>query len=116
MIIKKVFIYLIVLVSILTITGSVMAVTIANPLAGGGVNNFPQLLTKIASGIGVLITSLGTIMIIVSGILYLISAGNPERINKAKTALIYAIAGIAIGLAATAISQTILWVIGARTP
>jgi hypothetical protein len=115
MTIKKGFIHLIIFVSILTISSSVMAVTIDNPLAGGGVNSFPQLLTKIAQAVGTLIASLGTIMIIISGILYLTSAGSPEKINKAKTALGYAIVGIAIGLAATAISTTILNVIGAGT-
>jgi NAD/NADP transhydrogenase beta subunit len=52
-------------------------------------------------------------MIIVAGIFYLTSAGNPQRIETAKKALIYAIAGIAIGLAATAIVNIIKNVIGA---
>ena len=55
-----------------------------------------------------LIASLGTIMIIVAGIFYLTSAGSPERIGVAKKALIYAIAGIAIGVAATAIANIIV--------
>lgn len=115
MTIKKGFIYLLVFVSILTIAGSITAVTIDNPLAGGGVNNFPQLIVKITQAVGALIAGLGTIMIIISGILYLTSAGSPEKITKAKTALIYAIVGIAIGLSATAISTTILGIIGAGT-
>jgi hypothetical protein len=115
MTIKKGFIYLIIFVSILTIAGSVMAVTIDNPLAGGGVNNFPQLLTRIAQKVGELIAVLGTIMIIISGILFLTSAGSPEKMTKARTALVYAIIGITIGLAATAISTTILNIIGAGT-
>jgi len=109
MTIKKGFIYLIVWASILTIAGPVIAATIENPLS---VNTFGALLLNIASGVGVLIASLGTIMIIISGILYLTSAGSPERINKAKTALIYAIIGIAIGLSAGAIVATIENIIG----
>lgn len=108
---KKVFIYLVVFVSLM-MAGSVIAVQISNPLAGGGVNNFPQLLLKIANGVGVLIASLGTIMIIISGILYLTSAGSPERINKAKTALVYAVIGIAIGISAAAIVAVIEGIIG----
>lgn len=110
MTIKKSFIYLAVFVSILTMAGSVTAVTITNPLS---VNSFVELLTRIAQKVGELIAILGTIMIIISGILFLISAGSPERITKAKTALMYAIIGIAVGLAATAISTTILNIIGA---
>ena len=88
-------------------------VEITNPLAQGGVTNFSQLLMKIADAVGTLIATLGTIMLIVAGILYLTSAGSPERITKAKTALIYAIAGIAIGLAASAIVSIIENIIGA---
>ncbi|OGZ72615.1 MAG: hypothetical protein A2998_01470 [Candidatus Staskawiczbacteria bacterium RIFCSPLOWO2_01_FULL_37_25b] len=83
-------------------------VIIPNPL---NVDNFGALLLKIAGGIGVLIGSLGTIMIIVAGILYLTSAGSPERMGSAKKALFYAIAGIAIGISATAIVATIQWVL-----
>jgi hypothetical protein len=84
------------------------AVQIANPL---NTNSFPELLTKIASAIGMLVTGLGTIMFIYAGILFLISAGSPERLGKAKTAVIYAIAGIAIGLAAQGITELIKTII-----
>jgi hypothetical protein len=80
-------------------------VMIPNPL---NVDNFGALLLKIAGGIGILIGSLGTIMIIVAGILYLTSAGSPERMGTAKKALFYAIIGIVIGILATSIVQIIL--------
>ncbi|MCX6724282.1 MAG: TrbC/VirB2 family protein [Candidatus Staskawiczbacteria bacterium] len=86
--------------------------SIPNPLHGGGVDNFGQLLEKIATGVGTLIASLGVIMIIVAGILYLLSAGNPERVGTAKKALFYAILGIVIGLAANAIVAIVKEVIG----
>jgi Type IV secretion system pilin len=73
--------------------------------------NFTDLLNKIAGAVGTLIASLGVVMIIVAGIFYLTSAGSPERIGVAKKALIYAIAGIAIGLAAQAIVNIVLGII-----
>ena len=84
-------------------------ITIPDPL--GGVT-FPQLLLKIVDGVGKLIGGLGTIMIVIAGILYLTSAGSPEKITKAKTALIYAVIGITIGIAATAIVGIITNVLG----
>ena len=85
------------------------AVKIPDPL---GIGDNPEgakiLLTRIAQGVGRLIGILGTIMIIIAGILYLTSAGSPERMTKAKTALTYAIIGIAIGISAEAITETIL--------
>ena len=109
---KKAITSVVLIISLFASAGLTSAqVQIPNPL--GGVNSFRDLLLKIAGGVGALIASLGTIMIIVAGILYLTSAGSPERMGKAKTALIYAIAGIAIGLAATAIVEVIKSVIGA---
>ena len=105
---------LIVFVNLFCLTNYVFAATcppgqICNPLSA---QNFGQLLTKIADGVGTLIATLGTIMLIYAGILYLISAGSPDKITKAKTALIYAIIGIIIGLAAKVIVSIIKGIIG----
>ena len=89
--------------------GLAFAQSIPNPV--GGVNSFPQLLTNIAKGVSVLIGSLATIMIIWAGILYLTSGGNPQKTQTAKTALIYAVIGIVIALAAFSISQIILGIL-----
>ena len=78
-----------------------------------GVNNFSDLLGKIVTAVGQIIAVLGTIMIIVAGILYLTSAGSPERINAAKKALVYAIVGIIIGTIAATIVGVIKGIIGA---
>lgn len=71
----------------------------------------PALLVKITEAVGGIIAAIGVIMIIVAGIFYLTSAGNPERIGVAKKALIYAIVGIVLGLAAGAIAGAIEGVI-----
>ncbi len=88
---------------------------IPNPL--GDTCDFTTLLLNIANAVGGLVAALGTIMIIVAGILYLTSAGNPERVGVAKKALVYAIAGIVIGFAARAIVDIVLNIINpAVTP
>lgn len=110
---NKKIVCIVVFVSLLCSASFVLAqgVTIPNPLSG--VNSFGDLLLKIAGGVGALVAGLGTIMIIIAGILFLISAGSPERMKTAKTALVYAIVGIVIGVAATAIVATIKTIIGA---
>jgi len=88
------------------------AVTIPNPLA---YNSFGELLTNgILPAVAGLVGTLAVIMIIVAGILYLISAGNPGRIETAKKALIYAIAGIVISMLATAAVSLIKSALGAQ--
>ena len=95
------------------VTGQAGAtVTIINPLEAGGVNNFDQLLTKIITGVAGIVASLSVIMIIIAGILYLTSAGSPERIGVAKKALIYAIVGIVIAIAAESIAIIIKTTLG----
>lgn len=77
-------------------------------------NSFCGLLTTLAQQLGVLIAGIGTIMIIVAGIMFLLSAGSPERMGKAKAALTYAIIGLAIGIGATAIVEAIKTIISAQ--
>ena len=91
-------------------------VSITDPLGiclGGGScpSGWSVLLTRIAGGVGMLIASLGTIMIIWAGILYLTSAGSPEKMGKAKTAFIYAIIGIVVGILATTIANVIVGIL-----
>ncbi len=86
-------------------------VTIPNPLR---YDTFGKLLLEgIIPAVAGLVGALSVIMIIVAGILFLTSAGNPERITTAKKALIYAIAGIVIALIAGTIVLTIESILGA---
>jgi membrane protease YdiL (CAAX protease family) len=101
--------YFITIVGWLALASTVFAVTIPDPLGG---KTFGKLLTDIALGVGTLIAGLSTIMFMIAGIMFLFSAGSPDRINKAKAALTYAIIGIVIGLAADAIVTTIKQIIG----
>jgi hypothetical protein len=87
-----------------------MAVEIPNPL--GNTSTFSQLLTQIAQAAGKIVASLGGLMFIISGILFLTSAGNPQKMETAKKAFMYAVAGIVIGLAADAIVAEIKKIIG----
>jgi hypothetical protein len=104
--IKKYLINLLVFSSLLLIASPALAqVRIVNPL--GGTDNFCKLLTSILSNVAILIGSLATIMIIWSGILFLTSAGSPERIGTAKKSLTFAVIGIAIAVSAGGIVATI---------
>jgi len=109
---NKKIISLVIFISLFCLTSLALAAGIENPL--GDTKTFGDLLEKIAIGVGTLIAFLGVVMIIVAGILYLTSAGSPEKIGTAKKALMYAIAGIAIGLAAKPIVDIIKGIIGTR--
>lgn len=106
---KKTILFLIGLIVLVPVS-ALAAVTVKNPI---GYNDFPSLLGAIATWVATIIASLGIIMIIWAGILFLTSGGDPARLGKAKSALGWAIAGIAIGLAANGIIELIKKIIGA---
>ena len=103
---NKKLISLAIFVSIFCLAGFVSAQTITNPL--GATSDFPTLLIHIAAYVGTLVAILGTIKLIVAGIFFLTSAGDPGRIGVAKKAMAYAIVGIAIGVAASSIATEVI--------
>ncbi|MEK7080594.1 MAG: hypothetical protein AAB925_02045 [Patescibacteria group bacterium] len=88
------------------------SVTIPNPLRWDTFEGL--LLNGIIPAVAGLVGALSVIMIIVAGILFLTSAGSPERIGTAKKALIYAIVGIVIALTAGAIVITLKSILGVQ--
>ena len=106
---KKI-VFIIIFVVSLTIANPITAVTLVDPLGGIGVCG---LLTKIITGVAGLVGAISVIMITVAGIMYLLSAGSPEKMGTAKKALFYAIIGLAIAISASAIVAVIKEIIGA---
>jgi len=110
---NKKLISLVILASLFGFAGLALAdnpIGIPNPLPG--TNTIGELLIKIAGGVGTIIAALGTIMIVIAGILYLTSAGDPTKMSKAKMAFFYAIIGIAIGITATTIVAVVKDILG----
>ena len=106
---KKVYLFSIIFVGLFCLASLVAAVSIPDPLKGA---TFDKLLKKIATTVAELVGAIGTIMIIIAGIFYLTSAGSPERIGVAKKTLMYAIAGMVIGLSASAIVGMVAQIAG----
>jgi hypothetical protein len=104
--------YLLITVGLFFSIGLVSAQTVENPLKAAGINDFPTLLEKIATAVGGIVASLAFLMLIVAGIFFLLSAGNPNMLGRAKQALTYAIIGAAIGLAAGALVGLLKAVVG----
>jgi len=85
-------------------TGSSTAVPLTNPLES---SNLKQLIEKITDTVTKVIGTLAVIMLLIAGILFLTSAGDPNRMTTAKTCLFYAIIGIAVALGAKAVTEVI---------
>lgn len=108
---KKV-LYFLLLVTVLSVFADpVSAELLKNPL---GDATFVGVICGIAKYIGGLIAALATVMFVWAGILFVISAGNPGKIESAKKVAIYAIIGVAIALAGIGIVDLTAEIIGAE--
>ena len=95
---------LIIFISFLFFANFVQANTTIDPTGPG---SFKELIEAFIEIIRNIVAPLAAVMVIIAGILYATSAGNPERIQQAKDFLIYAIIGVIIVLIAQAVITTI---------
>jgi amino acid transporter len=72
------------------------ALKIDNPLK---YDNISDIIKAITDLLKVLAIGVGTIMIIISGLQYITSAGSEEKAGKAKKTILYTIIGVAIVIA-----------------
>lgn len=82
-------------------------VDLPDPLDCNGDCNILGIINKITDALKIFVIPVGTIMIIIGGIQYLVSAGNEQRIAKAKNTLLYAVIGIVIVLSVDFIVELI---------
>lgn len=68
----------------------------------------PSTLEKVLSVAFLAVGALSAIFIIVGGLQYVISAGDPQQTARAKNTIIYAVVGLAISVFATAIVNFVL--------
>jgi len=78
----------------------------------GGSNTLPTILGNIVTSLQLAFGALAVISLIYAAILFLISSGEPEKMNKGKRAVIYAIVGIVIAVVAPVVENIIRQVTG----
>lgn len=74
------------------------------PSASGGIVG---LLTSLLKWALTILGILGVLGFVVAGILYLTAAGEEDRIKKAKSAMVFSIVGVVVGLAGVIIMNAI---------
>lgn len=98
------------------VIGTVIALTaeamVASTEVAAKAGSFEKILEEIAKIVGGIVGSVATIMFVISGIMFLLSGGNPNMIQKAKSCLLYAVIGAVVALSATIIAATITTIIG----
>ena len=83
-------------------SGSSGSISIKDPL---GINNQgpEELYTRLIKALLAFVGVASLITFVYAGFIFLISAGSPERVKKAKDTMLYAVLGIAISMASYAI-------------
>lgn len=70
------------------------------------------MMDKIKEAAWTIFLGLAIIGIIISAIMFLMAAGDPEKLSRAKKAFVWSIVGIAVGLAAGGLFTIIQGIVG----
>lgn len=70
---------------------------------GASIGSLPQIIHAIENAAGLIFGAIAVIMFIIAGILFLTAGGEPEKVQKARSAFIWGIAGVVVGILAFSI-------------
>ena len=76
---------------------------ITNPTGVSGITNITTLINSLLSVLWVVFAAIAVIMFVIAGILFLTAQGQAEKIATARSAFIWGIAGIVVGILAYSI-------------
>ena len=96
-------------VSILTFPVLAFAIDPNTPPAPGSIPDLATLISQIQTIMWMVFGAIAVIMFVVAGILFLTAQGQPEKVQTARSALIWGIAGVVVGI----LAYSILTIIGA---
>lgn len=89
-------------------------VKLCNPLTGDTTNlGIPVLLGKVIFAVLGIVGSLALVMFIYGGLLWMLSAGNADKVTKGKEVIIWATIGIIVIFSAYALVKLVLSTMGA---
>lgn len=78
----------------------------------GAVSDLGMLVTKIENFIWIIFGGIAVIMFVVAGILFLSAQGQPEKVQAARSAFIWGIAGVIVGVIAYSIMAIVVNFVG----
>ena len=69
----------------------------------GTVGSLQQLIKALENAAGLVFGAIAVIMFIIAGIYFLTAGGEPEKVQKARSAFLWGIAGVVVGILAFSI-------------
>ena len=92
-----------------TSQATVVNINVTNPLRYDTVEG---VLTSVMNGLKGIVITLALLMIVIGGIMYIFSLGNPDNMKRAKNVILAALVGLAIVIAAPAFLREISVLLG----
>ena len=77
--------------------------------------NLTQLITNIAKWLLMIFGFIAVIGFVISGLIYLLSAGDEDAQERAKRAMVYSITGVIVGLSGLVILYAVQQLLGGQT-
>lgn len=72
----------------------------------------PEKLANIVVYAGVVAAVISVVVIVIAGVQFVISSGEPGKVTKARTAILYAVVGLIVSLSATTIASFVARSVG----
>ncbi len=69
----------------------------------GQITSICQLVTKIENVVWIVFGIIAVVSFVIAGVLFLTAAGNPEKVAQARTAFLWGVAGVVVGIVAFSI-------------
>ena len=82
------------------------------PQAAGTGNSLTGYITNIANALIFLVGAVAVIMVIIGALKFVVSMGDPKRVENARNTIMYAIVGVVIALCSFAIVNFLLGALG----
>ena len=95
------------LVSLTILLLPVMALAQMEPIAPGGpggtIGSLQQIIHDVENAMGLIFGAIAVICFLIAGILFLTAGGVPEKVQAARSAFMWGIAGVVVGILAFSI-------------
>ena len=95
------------LISLSVLALPVMVFAVVDNPTGAEIGSLGEIVNNIASAMWIIFGGVAVVCFVVAGILFLTAGGAPEKVQTARAAFIWGVAGVVVGIIAYSIIQIV---------
>jgi hypothetical protein len=96
----------------LVLLGAMVLPVVAMAQPAVTIGSLQEVITKLENALWIIFGGVAVICFVIAGILFLTAAGNPEKVQQARNAFLWGVAGVVVGIVAYSIIAIVSSVIG----